>query len=189
MSLHTSSSRLTLPTSSAPARYNNLTVESWKCPLVSAFYYNIVWCRLSCHRGQTSSRPVNLRSLLLMTLTGTTSELLCTTSLVTCLVSVCVSEIESWTLFFFWFVASMARKVYLRGGLGVGAFRRIYGGSKRNGSRPPHFLQEQWWCCSSHSAATPDHEHRRPRHERVSCGFVLYVAWFKPKKSNGKKVS
>ncbi|KAL0285486.1 UNVERIFIED_CONTAM: 40S ribosomal protein S19-3 [Sesamum calycinum] len=37
--------------------------------------------------------------------------------------------------------ASMARKIYLRGGLGVGAFRRIYGGSKRNGSRPPHFLQ------------------------------------------------
>ncbi|KAL8528433.1 hypothetical protein ACS0TY_006023 [Phlomoides rotata] len=35
--------------------------------------------------------------------------------------------------------ASMARKIYLRGGLGVGAFRRIYGGSKRNGSRPPHF--------------------------------------------------
>ncbi|CAI0386971.1 unnamed protein product [Linum tenue] len=35
----------------------------------------------------------------------------------------------------------MARKVYLRGGLGVGAFRRIYGGSKRNGSRPPHFCK------------------------------------------------
>ncbi|KAK4860053.1 hypothetical protein QYF36_016553 [Acer negundo] len=33
--------------------------------------------------------------------------------------------------------ASMARKIYLRGGLGVGAFRRIYGGSKRYGSRPP----------------------------------------------------
>jgi small subunit ribosomal protein S19e len=38
-------------------------------------------------------------------------------------------------------VASMARKIYLRGGLGVGAFRRIYGGSKRNGSRPPHFCK------------------------------------------------
>ncbi|KAF2561591.1 hypothetical protein F2Q70_00018828 [Brassica cretica] len=37
--------------------------------------------------------------------------------------------------------ASMARKVYLRGGLGVGAFRRIYGGSKRNGSLPPHFCK------------------------------------------------
>ena len=36
-------------------------------------------------------------------------------------------------------LASMARKIYLRGGLGVGAFRRIYGGSKRNGSRPRHF--------------------------------------------------
>ena len=37
--------------------------------------------------------------------------------------------------------ASMARKIYLRGGIGVGAFRRIYGGSKRNGSRPPHFCR------------------------------------------------
>ncbi|KAI5667084.1 hypothetical protein M9H77_16937 [Catharanthus roseus] len=37
--------------------------------------------------------------------------------------------------------ASMARKIYLRQGLGVGAFRRIYGGSKRNGSRPPHFCK------------------------------------------------
>ena len=36
-------------------------------------------------------------------------------------------------------LASIARKIYLRGGLGVGAFRRIYGGSKRNGSRPRHF--------------------------------------------------
>jgi hypothetical protein len=31
--------------------------------------------------------------------------------------------------------ASMARKIYIRGGLGVGAFQRIYGGSQRNGSR------------------------------------------------------
>lgn len=37
--------------------------------------------------------------------------------------------------------ASMARKIYLRGGLGVGAFQRIYGGSQRNGSRPPHFCK------------------------------------------------
>ncbi|MQL85343.1 hypothetical protein Taro_017874 [Colocasia esculenta] len=35
--------------------------------------------------------------------------------------------------------ASMARKIYLRQGLGVGGFQRIYGGRKRNGSRPPHF--------------------------------------------------
>ena len=39
------------------------------------------------------------------------------------------------------FAASMARKIYLRGGLGVGAFKRIYGGSQRNGSRPPHFCE------------------------------------------------
>ncbi|KAK2385997.1 chloride channel protein CLC-f [Trifolium repens] len=31
--------------------------------------------------------------------------------------------------------ASMAMKIYIRGGLGVGAFQRIYGGSQRNGSR------------------------------------------------------
>ncbi|KAB1211505.1 40S ribosomal protein S19-3 [Morella rubra] len=37
--------------------------------------------------------------------------------------------------------ASMARKIYLRGGLGVGSFQRIYGGSQRNGSRPPHFCK------------------------------------------------
>ncbi|KAK9066579.1 hypothetical protein SSX86_013902 [Deinandra increscens subsp. villosa] len=37
--------------------------------------------------------------------------------------------------------ASMARKIYLRGGLGVGAFQRIYGGRKRNGSAPPHFCK------------------------------------------------
>ncbi|XP_059643138.1 small ribosomal subunit protein eS19x-like [Cornus florida] len=43
--------------------------------------------------------------------------------------------------------ASMARKIYLRGGIGVGGFQRIYGGSKRNGSRPPHF------CKSSGSVA------------------------------------
>ncbi|KAL0343817.1 UNVERIFIED_CONTAM: 40S ribosomal protein S19-1 [Sesamum angustifolium] len=37
-----------------------------------------------------------------------------------------------------WYYIRAGRYI-LRGGLGVGAFRRIYGGSKRNGSRPPHF--------------------------------------------------
>ncbi|XP_028122898.1 40S ribosomal protein S19-3-like [Camellia sinensis] len=37
--------------------------------------------------------------------------------------------------------SSMSRKIYLRQGLGVGAFQRIYGGSKRNGSCPPHFCK------------------------------------------------
>ncbi|GMP51709.1 hypothetical protein CsSME_00017839 [Camellia sinensis var. sinensis] len=36
---------------------------------------------------------------------------------------------------------SMSRKIYLKQGLGVGAFQRIYGGSKRNGSHPPHFCK------------------------------------------------
>ncbi|KAL7602792.1 hypothetical protein Lser_V15G20302 [Lactuca serriola] len=38
-------------------------------------------------------------------------------------------------------VTSFARKIYLRGGLGVGALQRIYGGRKRNGSAPPHFCK------------------------------------------------
>ncbi|RWR94951.1 40S ribosomal protein S19 [Cinnamomum micranthum f. kanehirae] len=43
--------------------------------------------------------------------------------------------------------ASIARKIYLRQGIGVGGFQKIYGGRKRNGSRPPHF------CKSSGSVA------------------------------------
>ena len=38
--------------------------------------------------------------------------------------------------------ASLARKVYLRQGVGVGAFRRQYGGrNKRKGSVPEHFAK------------------------------------------------
>ncbi|KAL0248457.1 hypothetical protein GEMRC1_003693 [Eukaryota sp. GEM-RC1] len=40
---------------------------------------------------------------------------------------------------FFIRAASMARKIYLCPGMGVGRFRKIYGGNKRNGSRPNHF--------------------------------------------------
>merc|ERR1712002_1208490 len=49
-----------------------------------------------------------------------------------------------------WFyvrAASVARRVYLRPNVGVGAVRKIYGGSKRNGTRPNHF------CLSSSSFA------------------------------------
>lgn len=35
--------------------------------------------------------------------------------------------------------ASIARKVYMRNGVGVGALRRIYGTAKNNGVRPEHF--------------------------------------------------
>lgn len=43
----------------------------------------------------------------------------------------------------FTFVASMARKIILeaRNWIGVGGFQKIYGGRKRNGSRPPHFCK------------------------------------------------
>merc|ERR1712159_615674 len=43
--------------------------------------------------------------------------------------------------------ASVARHVYLRPNVGVGAVRKIYGGAKRNGTRPAHF------CLSSSSVA------------------------------------
>merc|ERR1712168_954639 len=49
-----------------------------------------------------------------------------------------------------WFyvrAASVARHVYLRPNVGVGAVRKIYGGAKRNGTRPNHF------CLSSSSVA------------------------------------
>merc|ERR1712093_874927 len=32
--------------------------------------------------------------------------------------------------------ASIARHIYIRGGVGVGGLRKVYGGSKRRGSRP-----------------------------------------------------
>lgn len=35
--------------------------------------------------------------------------------------------------------ASLARRVYLRGGQGVGAFTRVYGGSNRRGTRKSRF--------------------------------------------------
>merc|ERR1711959_692138 len=39
-----------------------------------------------------------------------------------------------------WYVriAAVARRVYLRQGLGVGRLREMYGGSRANGSRPKH---------------------------------------------------
>ncbi|KAF9604967.1 hypothetical protein IFM89_011660 [Coptis chinensis] len=37
--------------------------------------------------------------------------------------------------------ASMARKIYLRQGIGVRGFRKIYGERKRNGSCPPHLCK------------------------------------------------
>lgn len=42
---------------------------------------------------------------------------------------------------YFMRAASVARQIYLRGGLGVGAFQRLYGGKKSNGSRRPHFAK------------------------------------------------
>jgi small subunit ribosomal protein S19e len=43
-----------------------------------------------------------------------------------------------------WFyvrTASVARKIYLRGGTGIGALKRVYGGSFRRGPRPPVFCK------------------------------------------------
>ncbi|KAL0216005.1 hypothetical protein P9112_008189 [Eukaryota sp. TZLM1-RC] len=41
---------------------------------------------------------------------------------------------------FFIRAASMARKVYLCPGMGVGKFRQVYGGNGRRGARPRHFM-------------------------------------------------
>eukprot|EP00871_Galdieria_phlegrea_P002438 jgi/Galph1/3195/GphlegSOOS_G1826.1 len=41
-----------------------------------------------------------------------------------------------------WFyvrMAALARRVYMRPGRGVGAFKRVFGGRKRRGSQPSHF--------------------------------------------------
>lgn len=45
------------------------------------------------------------------------------------------------SIFNFWVTASMARKIYLNQGIGVGGFRKIYGGRRRNGVAPPHFCK------------------------------------------------
>lgn len=42
---------------------------------------------------------------------------------------------------FFFSIASMARKIYIRNGIGVGGFQKIYGGRRRNGAAPPHFCK------------------------------------------------
>jgi hypothetical protein len=44
-------------------------------------------------------------------------------------------------ILFFHPAASIARKIYLRQGIGVGGFQKIYGGRQRNGSCPPHFCK------------------------------------------------
>ncbi|EFA75145.1 40S ribosomal protein S19 [Heterostelium album PN500] len=38
-------------------------------------------------------------------------------------------------------IAALARKVYLRGGDGVGCYRKAFGGNRRDGVRPNHFHQ------------------------------------------------
>lgn len=49
--------------------------------------------------------------------------------------SICNVNCSSFQLFF---VASIARHVYLKPGLGVGALQTIHGSSKNRGSRPSH---------------------------------------------------
>merc|ERR1712137_105831 len=41
---------------------------------------------------------------------------------------------------FFIRAASMARKIYLRQGMGVGAFKKVYGGRKSRGTLPEHYV-------------------------------------------------
>jgi len=110
--------------------------------------------RWSFQNGPILLRLQGLRSWLLMTLTGTMSELVSFLCFILCISwsRVLIYELNFRANIFDQFVdensnvlfcaaASIARKIYLRGGLGVGAFQRIYGGSQRNGSRPPHFCK------------------------------------------------
>lgn len=75
--------------------------------------------------GLTLSRPVLPRNSALSTLTGTTFVLVCF-SLV-------------FNTYAYFITAAVARKIYLRGGLGVGRLRKVYGGNKRRGHRPDTF--------------------------------------------------
>ncbi|CAA3000381.1 ---NA--- [Olea europaea subsp. europaea] len=54
----------------------------------------------------------------------------------------------------------MARKIYLRGGLVVDAFRRIYSGDRGMEASTP-FRQKQWICCSPLSSSVAKREHYR----------------------------
>jgi hypothetical protein len=38
-------------------------------------------------------------------------------------------------------LAAVARKIYLRGGNGVGSLTKVYGGAKNNGTKPSHFTR------------------------------------------------
>ena len=44
--------------------------------------------------------------------------------------------------------AAIARRVYLRGGTGVGAFKRIFGGKKNRGTQPETFMTGSGSVCS-----------------------------------------
>lgn len=101
------------------------------------YFLPMVLSRLSFLLGLILSRLEHSRSWLLMILTGTMSELVSIPSLFIMPAYLYLLL----TMYHQYGTASIARKIYLRGGLGVGAFRRIYGGSKRNGSRPPHFCE------------------------------------------------
>ena len=79
-----------------------------------------------------------------MTLTGTTSELvrnLVLFNIVLLLTWILFSKYLISVLFRRFSAASIARKIYLRQGIGIGGFQKIYGGRQRNGSRPPHFCK------------------------------------------------
>lgn len=76
-----------------------------------------------------------------MTLTGTTSELVSLVFIFEYCHLSFLKAIFDANLKCFEMLASMARKIYLRGVLGVGVVHRIYGDSKRNGSAPPHFCK------------------------------------------------
>ncbi|KAL5716813.1 hypothetical protein ACHQM5_009932 [Ranunculus cassubicifolius] len=83
--------------------------------------------------------------------------------------------------------ASMARKIYLRQGLGVGGYRKIYGGSKRNGSRPPHFCKSSGSVARNilHQLQSMNIVDLDPKGSEIPVGSLRGAHQFKPYIENG----
>jgi ribosomal protein S19E (S16A) len=86
-----------------------------------------------CQHGSTLLRPAPSRSSLLTTLTGTTSAPVNFFSQLS-LVSAELTRTKIISL------AAVARHIYLRKHVGVGALAKLHGGAKNRGSRPSHHV-------------------------------------------------
>jgi hypothetical protein len=87
--------------------------------------------------GLNIARHPHPASLPHLTLTGFTFVVVREFILLTLSLNICFLCIILCFLCLF-FVASMARHIYLRPGVGVGAFKTLHGASKNRGNRPSH---------------------------------------------------